>query len=1464
MSTTNLIGTVTHVLLSLIVVSLATTTALGQAPLKGAGSFNISGPVRVIDGSTIETYINGKQVGLGMIGVDVPQGNTPCGKQVTSLLQAVTKLGFHVDEDLGLTFDSLGRRLYYHVSPAGDSLAAQLVLAGAAKPNGQGKEAATLKQLQSQAQATGIGCLWGGVVAIPQENEPAAPPPALATATVLPSGFTQSIVANNFVSPTQVAFLPDGRMLVAEKSGAVRLIKNGAVQSTYFIDIRDRVNDYWDHGLLGIAVDPNFTMNNYVYLLYTFEDNPTNYNATKTARLTRVTANGDVASPFSEVVLLGKTTGASCNNFPVGTDCLASDGVTHSIGTIRFATDGTIYLTVGDGANFNTVDQNAYRSQNLDLLAGKLLHIDNNGRGLASNPFWNGDPTANRSKVWSYGLRNPFRVGLRPGSNTPYLGDVGWETWEEVNVGTAGANLGWPCYEGNAQQAGYAPGPVCQALYAQGASAVKFGIVVYNHNGGGAASIGATFYSGSLYPAQYQGAYFHADYARNNIDYTTVDANNNLVSGPTAFASGADGPVDIEMGPDGNLYYIAIVTGELRKITYTLGNVPPTAVAGATPTNGLAPLSVQFSSVGTSDGDGDTLTYSWNFGDGSPASTLANPQHTYTAVGTYSAVLSVNDGHSHTSTATVPITVGRVAPTVTITSPLSSLSYKVGDVITFAGSGTDPVDGNLAASRLAWQIIIHHCPGNVCHTHPFLSPTGASGTFTVPDHGDNSFFELILTGTNSAGLAGTAAVQIHPRTVQITIQTVPSGLQVVYDGTSGPSPFVQTSIVNSAHTLYAPNQASVGQTYAFTSWSDAGAVQHGITVGTSNATYTANFTVSAASILIDAGSSVVYHASTGQNWAADTNFTGGQVYSVPNPISLTSTPELYQSSRWDPVSLQYQFNIPNGSYVITFKFAELFYTQAGQRVQNVTINGSPALTNFDIFAQAGGAFIALDRTAAVSVTNGQLTIQFTATRGEPLLNALDIEQLTGVLVTVNPAVASLTTNGTQPFTATVTGSSNTAVTWSLNPTVGTISSAGLYTAPATITGNQSVTVIATSVADPTRTGTARVDLSPPAGTFVPIRVNTGGTQYTDALGQVWSADTGFNGGNLYGVVTNILGTTAVPIYQDCRYNFGPLQYQFTVPNGTYVVNLKFAELFYNTAGSRVFNILVNGVTAFNAFDPFSAAGGPLTAIDKQTSVTVTGGQITILLNPVTGEPAINGIEILAQTSTVTVAPPSVTLSVNQTQTFTATGTATGSGVTWSISPNVGIISSAGLYTAPGTITINQTVTVTATSISDPTKKGTATINLSSSTFTPIRVNSGGSAFTDSAGNVWSADTGFNAGFAYATGATIAGTTSQALYQTVRWNDAPFTYTFNLPAGSFLINLKFAEVYYTAAGKRVFNVRVNGAASLTNFDPFQAAGGAFIAVDRQVSLTLASAGTVTIQFTPVTGEPDVNAIEIVGQ
>lgn len=898
----------------------------GGAPPPGSGTVETAGFVRVLDGYHMDATINGTRVLVRLTGVTTPQGNTTCGRESAQLLGMLSRGGLVLEEDPTVAFDDLKYRVYHARTKDGRSVSQELVRAGlAAVEPTVGDPRFQYAGDEAAARAAGRGCLWSGNAAAltPSRPAPSGKPPArtaAAAATTLPMGFTQEVVAAGLDTPVGIAFTPDGRIFVAEKAGGVRVVKNGAVLPQQVIGLYDRVNDYSDHGLLGIAVDPDFASNGYLYLLFTYENNIGDYNGKKTARLARYTVVGDTASVATEAVLLGSKVGPGCAAFYAAdphADCLVSDNPSHSIGTVRFAADKTLFVSVGDGASFDTVDNDALRVQDTRKLAGKLLRIDRAGKGLPANPFWDGNADHGQSKVWALGLRNPFRFALKPGTDTPFIGDVGWVTWEEINVGVRGANYGWPCYEGEYRQDGYASYAVCQSLYAQGPGAVRTGIRTWNHNqwpfNPTSASIGGTFYTGTTFPQQYRGAYFFSDYAQSTISWLTVGPDNIVTSGPTQFATDADGPVAFEMGPDGNMYYVAINAMEVRRLRYggalvaqarcvPIRNTTPSAVGGA------VPLTVECDSAGTTDPSGGTLTYRWDFEDGTPIVTGAIVRHTYSQAGDYTVKLTATSTSGNSGTAETYVKAGTLPPTVTITAPNASLTYRVGDVITYTGSATDARDGTLPPDKLWWQVIVHHCVPAAngtsgCHTHYLTNSTGTTGSFTVPDHdGDDTYIEIQLTSENSAYIQGTASVKLQPVKVPLTITTNPPGFQFIYSGTTYTAPKTFPVVPGAQRTVeVVPAQNN----HTFSNWSDGGAAQHTLTMGNSATTLTANFTpigpVARASVNTTSGNvplSVAFSSagSTGMGLQYQWDFGDGTNSTQPNPMHTYTTPGTYRAT----------------------------------------------------------------------------------------------------------------------------------------------------------------------------------------------------------------------------------------------------------------------------------------------------------------------------------------------------------------------------------------------------------------------------------------------------------------------------------------------------------------------------------------------------------------------------------------
>ncbi len=709
--------------------------------------------------------------------------------------------------------------------------------------------------------------------------------------TSIPPGFASQLVVSGLDLPTAITWSADGRMFIAQQAGQVRVYQNGQLLPADFIDISDQVNHHLDRGLLGIAVHPDFPTQPYVYLLFTYDppglpgltnepDGPDG-SGQRVSRLIRVEAdpayNYNVAKAGTEVVLLGtnstlanigdpadaEATGPTVTCDDNGTpieDCVASDSTSHSIGAAVFAGTDKLFISVGDSAQFVVVDTRALRALDIDSLSGKVLCINpNTGAGCPDGPFYEpSNPNSNRSKVWSYGLRNPYRFAVHPVTGEPFIGNVGWYSWEEVNTGK-GKNFGWPCYEGadygNERQQWYETDSLtqaaCQALYDLGPSAAEPPLYAYPHEvidgvTQGAAVIGGAFYQGSNYPAEYDGAFFFADYNNDWMKYLTFDAGGAATVhdfGTDMAASGA--PVDVALGPDGNLYYLVLGygVGEIYRIRYVGANGPPTARIEASPTQGYPPLEVSLSATGSTDPESDPLTYAWNLGD-STTSTLSTLTHTYSISGLYTVVLTVTDIFTNSEPVATNITVGNTGPTAVITQPLTATTYNVGSVIDLLGMGVDAQDGQLLAdANLRWEGLLHHNQ----HIHPgFFVVTGDQGQVEIPDHGDDNWLEMCLTATDN-GIPGsggigqlkdTRCVNLQPNRVTYSFDSDPTGLQLSYSGVTYTTPFTIKSVVYSPRPVVAP---AIQTGLDFLHWSDGGGRSHTIIISDSDQSLLATY-----------------------------------------------------------------------------------------------------------------------------------------------------------------------------------------------------------------------------------------------------------------------------------------------------------------------------------------------------------------------------------------------------------------------------------------------------------------------------------------------------------------------------------------------------------------------------------------------------------------------------------------------
>lgn len=322
-----------------------------------------------------------------------------------------------------------------------------------------------------------------------------------------PAGLAAVRFAGGLTNPTAMQFASDGRLFVCEQGGALRVIAAGALLTAPFLKLT--VDSTNERGLLGVAFDPDFASNAFVYVYYTTKA-PKAHN-----RVSRFTAQGDVAVPGSEKVLLDLDDLSAATN--------------HNGGAIHFGPDGKLYVAVGENAN-------GANAQTLGNLLGKVLRVSSDGTIPQDNPFFTSATGKNRA-IWALGLRNPFSFAFQPGTDRMFINDVGQDKWEEIDQGVAGANYGWPNVEGNANTASF-KNPVAQ--YGHGQSLTT-----------GCAISGGTFYNPatSLLPTAFVGKYLFADACGGWIRQL-----NPTTHTVTAFASGLPFPVDLTVGDDGAVY----------------------------------------------------------------------------------------------------------------------------------------------------------------------------------------------------------------------------------------------------------------------------------------------------------------------------------------------------------------------------------------------------------------------------------------------------------------------------------------------------------------------------------------------------------------------------------------------------------------------------------------------------------------------------------------------------------------------------------------------------------------------------------------------------------------------------------------------------------------------------------------------------------------------------------------------
>lgn len=718
-----------------------------------------------------------------------------------------------------------------------------------------------------------------------------AGPGSAGAATTLPPGFAETVLTDKAIfAPTLMTFMPDGRILVAQQNGKIKVVKNGAVLDTPFLSLNVESNS--DRGILGIALDPAFAVNHYVYVYY--------HRATPTIHgvISRFVANGDVGVPASETVLYQM-------------DSLNFTGV-HTGGVMQFGPDGKLYVSVGDDARGNVV------SQSLTSDLGKFLRINSDGSIPTDNPFF-AQASGKYRSIWAIGLRNPYSWSFSA-TGRMLINEVGLATWEELNEGVAGGNYGWPAVEGIGHDPRFID-PVYAYLHGSGPNE-------------GCATIGGDFADpgGSGFPASYDGRYFFSDHCNGWIK--TYDPTTGSVQD---FATGIAAPTHLQFGPDGSLYYVSRdKTGQglparIVRISYTGDPSPSIDQQPGDVTTGVGE-SASFSV--TANGTGP-LSYQW-LRDGNPIDGATQPSFTLPAVadtddGAQFRVAVTNAfGTATSNVATLHVVTNR-APTITFTDPKAGNTYAGGQVVYYAATATDPEDGVLPASAFQYNIVFHHDD----HTHPFITPAPGrkGGTFTAPASGFEKaptvWFRIHLTVTDSAGRTTSSYRDILPKTTNVTVKSLPAGGSLDLEGATHDLPYTFVGVARMERTLTALSPVTIGtQSWVFDAWSDFGAQTHGVTPAPGSASYTAVYRLNAGVVGTGTGLKATYF---------DNPDLTAPVVSTVEPVILHSkavaaapapgvSPGTY-SVRWE------------GSVAAQFNQAYTFFAQADDGVR-VWVNGN--------------------------------------------------------------------------------------------------------------------------------------------------------------------------------------------------------------------------------------------------------------------------------------------------------------------------------------------------------------------------------------------------------------------------------------------------------------------------------------------------------------------------------------------
>lgn len=699
------------------------------------------------------------------------------------------------------------------------------------------------------------------------------------TTTTVPAEdqFLTFPMISGLTAPTNVEFAPNGRVFVAEKSGIVKTFDSITdTTPTIAADLTAPVRSVGEHGLLGMVVDPEYPDRPYVYVMHAWDS-------------TGFWGDGCAAGYGTN----GCVTGARISRLTMGPTGVMTGApqtivdnrwcyqfASHGVGDLEFLDDGTMVASSGEGAYWVGADYGQFGGQQLfppvaNLTPRNPCGDPPSGVGGAMNPvtaeggsfraqdlitesdpvWWNGsiiriDPDTGAAPddnplvgigqtaddhVLAHGLRNPFRLTARPGTDEIYLADVGYGNFEEINRTSVDdevvENFGWPCKEGPNLQNTFAAlnNNICATvLGGNGRTTLTDPFFHYRRGGSGGAISAIAVVPPGRYDSSIVGDLIFSDYVK-GLTWTLGITPSGAAdpAGPVQVAS--DGiVVDLEAAPDGYVYTVDYYSGTVNRLVDK--DSAPVARVTASPTSGPLPLTVDFDASSSTQPGGGALSFAWDLDEDGQFDDRTGPTAslTLTTAQNRTVKVRVTNAEGAYTDASSTVYPGNTKPNVTI-QVNSALPWTANGPVSFQILATDAEDGVLPESSVSWDIELKHCytPSD-CHSHPYVGEEGSnSGDVTGPSHGYPSFLRLVAWATDSRGLRETVSVDLQPAAVTLQVTSNPSGAKVTIGDEQRTTPFTYTAIKNDSVSISAITPQTIGgQSYRFSSWSNGQPASH--------------------------------------------------------------------------------------------------------------------------------------------------------------------------------------------------------------------------------------------------------------------------------------------------------------------------------------------------------------------------------------------------------------------------------------------------------------------------------------------------------------------------------------------------------------------------------------------------------------------------------------------------------------